>query len=123
MIKIVLIVLVAEIFTAAGQVLFKKSTNALESYSLKTARARARFLKEILTRQSLWLGLFYMGIGLIVWLIALAQGDLSLVFSIGSLQYILILFLAHALLGEKIDKMKLVGTLLIVCGIILITMS
>jgi len=64
-----------------------------------------------------------MAIGLVIWLIALAQADLSIVFPIGSLQYILVLFLAHILLGEKIDRMKFIGTFLVVFGIILITIS
>ena len=71
----------------------------------------------------IWIGLLAMTIGMAVWLMALAQADLSLVFSIGSVQYVMILFLAHYLLGEKIDKMKLAGTFLVVLGIILITIS
>jgi uncharacterized membrane protein len=64
-----------------------------------------------------------MGLGLAVWIIALAQGDLSIVFCLGSMQYVLILFGAHFFLGEKIDRMKLMGTLLVAFGIILITLS
>lgn len=123
MIKIVFLVLVAEIFTAIGQILFKKSTNTLGLYSLRGADARVRFLKDVLWKPSIWFGFFSMALGLVVWLIALAEGNLSLVYSIGSLQYILILFLAHILLGEKIDKMKFIGTFLVVFGIILITIS
>jgi len=123
MVKILLLILLAEIFTAIGQILFKKSTNALESYSLRGVNTHIRFLSDILTRPSIWTGFLSMAIGLIIWLMALAQADLSLVFSIGSLQYILILFLAHILLGEKIDRMKLIGTFLVVFGIVLITIS
>lgn len=123
MIKIIFLVLAAEIFTAVGQVLFKKSTNALELYSLKTGAARVRFLREVFAKPSIWGGFLAMIAGLVVWLIALAQGELSFVFSIGSLQYILILLLAHMFLGERIDKMKFLGTLLIVLGIVLITIS
>ena len=64
-----------------------------------------------------------MAIGLVVWLLAIAQGNLSLVFPIGSLQYILILFLAHKFLGEKIDRMKLIGTLFVMAGIVLMSVS
>lgn len=123
MVKILLLVLAAEIFTAIGQVLFKKSTNALELYSLRESTNFIRFLREVMVKPSIWLGMLAMVMGLIVWLIALAQGELSLVFSIGSLQYILILFLAHVFLGEKIDAMKFLGTILVVSGIILITLS
>jgi uncharacterized membrane protein len=123
MIKILVLVLLAEIVAAVGQVLFKKSTNTLERYSLRGLRAHTRFLTEVLAKPSIWAGILSMAVGLVIWLIALAQGDLSVVFSIGSLQYILILFSAHVFLGEKIDAMKVTGTLLVVLGIMLITIS
>ena len=123
MIKILLIVLVSEIFTAIGHILFKNTTNSLESYSLKGLDAQIRFIKEILTKPSIWIGLLSMTAGLIAWIVALSQGDLSLVFSIGSIQYILILILSHYLLGEKIDRMKFIGTFLVIFGIVLITIS
>lgn len=123
MTKIIALVIVSEIFTAFGQVLFKKSTNEVGVYSLRHLDAHSRFLGDIFKRPSLWTGFVFMGMGLVVWLFALAEGDLSLVFPIGSIQYILILFSAHFFLDEKIDAMKLVGTLLVVMGIILISIS
>ena len=54
---------------------------------------------------------------------ALAQADLSFVFPVGSIQYIFVLFGTSIFLGEKIDRMKLTGTLLVITGIILITLS
>jgi uncharacterized membrane protein len=122
-VKIVLLVLLSEAVTVIGQILFKKSANSLGEHNFGSKDGRIRFLSEIFTKPSLWLGFVAMIIGLIVWLIALAQGDLSLVFPMGSLQYIMVLFLAHIFLGEKIDKMKFIGTILVVSGIILITMS
>ncbi len=124
MIKIILLVLVAEIFTAIGQVLLKKSANAAgSSHDLRQLSGHARLLKDVVTQPTLWAGFVAMAAGLIVWIIALAQGDLSLVYPLGSIQYIIILFSAHFLLGEKIDKMKFVGTFLVVAGIVLITIS
>lgn len=123
MVKIVLLVLLAEVFTAIGQILFKKTTNTLTSYSLRGVNTQFRFLNDVLTKPSTWIGLISVAISLVIWLIALAQGDLSLVYPIGSLQFILILFSAHIFLNEKIDKMKLLGTFLVVFGIILLTIS
>jgi len=123
MIRIVLLVLLAEVFTSIGQVLFKKSTNALEAYSLRGVAVHVRFMREVLASPAIWAGLFSMVIALAIWLMALAAGDLSVVFPIGSSQYILIPFLAHRFLGEKIDRMKLIGTILVVFGIVLITVS
>lgn len=123
MIKIVLLVLLAEVFTAIGQILFKKTTNALGPYSLRGVNTQFRFLNDVLTKPSIWIGLVSMAISLVIWLMALAEGDLSLVYPIGSLQFILILFSAHIFLNEKIDKMKLLGTLLVVFGIVLIYLT
>ena len=123
MVKIILLVLLSEAITVIGQILFKKSTNNIGTYNLRAGSDCIRFLSKVLTRPSLWLGVLAMVTGLIVWLLAIAQGDLSLVFPIGSLQYILILFLAHKFLGEKIDRMKLIGTLLVMAGIIIMSVS
>ena len=121
--KLLLLVLLAEVWATAGQVLFKKSTNTLQTPDLKNWDSYARFVRKVLGIPGIWLGLGAMALGLVVWLVALAQNDLSLVFPIGSLQYILILIAARLFLGEKIDRMKLAGTLLIVAGIVLITLS
>lgn len=123
MTKILIFIIIAEVWTAVGQVLFKKSTNSLEVHSLRGVDNQVRFVKNVLSKPLIWVGLSSMAIGMVVWLMALSQADLSLVFSIGSIQYVMILFLAHFLLGEKIDKMKLLGTFLVVFGIVLITIS
>lgn len=123
MVKILLFVLISEIFTAGGQIMLKKSANSLGVYDLNRVGAHFGFLSEVFSRPALWMGFIFMVLGLVAWLFALAEGDLSLVFSLGSMQYILILFLAHFMLGEKIDKMKLVGTLLVVAGIVLIAIT
>lgn len=123
MIKIILLVLLAEALTVIGQILLKKCANALDVYNLWHVDSHIRFLRDILTQPALWVGFFAMGLGLFVWICALAQGDLSLVFSLGSMQYLLILVLAHYILGEKIDRMKATGTLLVILGIVLIALS
>ncbi|MDD5174070.1 MAG: EamA family transporter [Candidatus Omnitrophica bacterium] len=123
MVKIILLVLLSEAITVIGQILFKKSINSSGVYDLRNRNDRLSFLSEIFTRPYLWLGLLVMAAGLVVWLFAIAQGELSLVYPIGSLQYILVLFSAHRFLGEKIDRMKLVGTLLVMVGIVFMSMS
>lgn len=123
MIKILILVIIAEAWTAYGQVLFKKSTNDIGVYALRGMKNQMRFIGNVLSKPNIWVGLVSMSVGMVVWLTALAQGELSIVFSMGSVQYVMILFLAHFFLGEKIDKMKLAGTLLVVVGIILITLS
>ena len=113
----------AEIFGAVGQTLFKKSTNTIEVHSLKNVSTIVRFLLEILAKPYIWVGFLCITGGLVMWLIALAQGDLSLVYPISSMQYILILISSHVFLQERVDVMKLIGTFLVVVGIILVAIS
>lgn len=123
MIKILILVLIAEIFTAIGHIYFKKCANAIAPYSLNGFDAHKRFVSDVMRMPLIWVGLFWMALSLGVWLIALAQGDLSLVYPMTSLQYVMILFLAHIFLGEKIDRMKLLGTFLVAIGIVMISVS
>lgn len=123
MIKIIFVIIISEIFTSAGHIFFKKSTNELEQGSLRGISDHVSFLRGILNKPAIWIGLLMMSIGLAVWILALSGGDLSLVFPIGSIQYVFTLFAAKIFLGEKIDKMKALGTLFVVLGIILISMT
>ena len=123
MLKILAFVFIAEILAAFGQILLKKTANSLDWHDLRDARSYFRFLREVLSKPAVWFGLLTMAAGLIAWLLALTGGALSVVFPLGSLQYVLILVMARIFLGEKIDTMKLLGTFLVVLGIILITLS
>ena len=120
MTKAFLLVLCAEFWNTVGQIFFKKSANQLDATQLNGVRSYFAFLRETFRMPLIWLGFLSLGIGLILWIMALSQGDLSAVYPIGSMQYILTLFAARIFLGEKIDPMKLTGTLLVVAGITLI---
>jgi len=122
-IKVILLVLLTEVFNATGQVLFKKGTNSVDAGRLRGVSGHVGYIRNILTKNSIWLGLSFQVLCIAAWITALAQADLSFVFPLGSTQYIFILFGAHIFLGEKIDRMKLTGTLLVIAGIILITLS
>jgi undecaprenyl phosphate-alpha-L-ara4N flippase subunit ArnE len=123
MIKAILLVLLSELFTMVGQVLYKRSANGLGSPALKTWSAYVKFIGDVLQLPGIWLGLFCMGLALIIWLVALSQYDLSLVFSVGSIQYILSLVGAKCFLHEKIDRGRVIGTCLVALGILVISFS
>ena len=123
MIKIVLLILASATLVGVGQVFFKKGVMPLETPSLGRSGAYEKFIRGVLASPMLWLGFLTIGSGIVVWLIALAQTQLSIAFPIDSLQYLVILLIARIFLGEKIDRMKLAGTLLVVAGICLISTS
>ena len=123
MISAILIILLGESFTTFGQVIYKKNTNRLGERPFKSIKSYFVFLRDVLLLPGTWLGLLFMAIGLIVWLVALSRFDLSLVFPASSVLYILTLLASRVFLNEKIDRMKLIGTSLITIGIIAITLG
>ncbi len=55
-----------------------------------------------------------------IWLIVLASLNLSVAIPVSSIHYLIIFAAAHFILKEHIDKTRLLGTLLILMGIILV---
>ena len=122
-IKVMLLVLLSEIWNVTGQILFKKSTNTIDAGSMRGVSGHVKYIRNVLTKNSIWMGFSFQILCVATWIVALAQADLSFVFPVGSIQYIFVLLATYIFLGEKIDRMKLTGTLLVITGIVLITLS
>ena len=123
MIKILALILLSELWTTAGQIFFKKSTNQLEPSRLGNLKAYFVFAQKILRMPEIWFGLILMAVGLVIWLAALSRSDLSTAFPIASIQYVFVLIASRIFLKEPLDRMKITGTLLVVAGIITISFS
>jgi len=113
----VFLVLLSELWNTLGQVLFKQSTNRLSFAHEKSLKSYLDFLTQVIGQPRILLGLLAMAAGLIFWLLALSQAELSVVFPLGSIQYILILFASRLFLSETTDALRIFGTLLITLGI------
>ena len=121
--KVFILVIIAECWITIGHICFKKSTIRLNAQHTGQKPWLAHLLGNIFRYPILWVGAMAMLVGLIFWFAALSSGDLSLVYLLGSIQYIFILLAAHFFLKEKIDTTKLIGTLLVTLGIILTAAS
>ena len=106
-----------------GHVFFKKGVAPLGTPHLRVFRSYMAFIQQVFRTPVIWLGFAGIGAGIAVWIIALAQTDLSLAYPIASLQYVVVLIAARIFLGEKLDKMKLFGTAMVIGGIVLISVS
>jgi len=121
--KALILVLLAEFWIIVGQICFKKGANRLNTEDAAGKPWIFQLLGCLLRFPSLWIGSVAMLLGLLFWLSALACGELSYVYLLGSIQYIFALFAAYFFLHEKITTPKLIGTLLITLGIILTAVS
>jgi drug/metabolite transporter (DMT)-like permease len=123
MLKIILLILCAELWGVSGQIFFKKSVDTLKTPNLRSLSSYLKFISAVLKLPGIWLGMALVSTGVFFWIAALAQADLSLAYPIDSLQYLVTLVMARIFLDEKIDRMKLFGTLLVILGIIFIAAS
>jgi len=121
--KALILVLIAEFLMVAGQICFKKSANRINIEKTAAKPWIIQLLDGVLAYPLLWLGAAAMTAGLLFWISALTNGQLSFVCLLGSAEYIMALFAARLFLNEKITKTKLIGTLLITLGVILTAVS
>ncbi len=121
--KALILVLIAEFWLTTGQICFKKSANRLNAELTGHKPWVIQLLERVFRFPTLWIGAAAMMAGLLTWFAALASGQLSYVYLLGSIQYIFVLIASYFFLNEKIDNAKLIGTLLITLGIILTAIS
>ena len=98
-----LLVMSATLVGAFGPILLKKASEKKLSN-----------IRSILSNYHLFGGVALYGIGTIIFIIALRGGDLSILFPLVALTYIWVSFLSVKFLGEKMNKIKWLGILLII---------
>ena len=111
------VILAGVTFAALGQVSWKLGMNQIGQLTAFNFTA----LSTVLLNLYVLLGFVLYGLGTIFWLIALSKKDLSFVYPFISLTYILVLVLSSLVLKESIGVDKVVGTLLIIAGLIIIS--
>ncbi len=104
----ILIMLLCTLFTAAGQLFFKYSS---ESFQLNLT---------LLTNYNFILGLVLYGVGALLLIIALKFGDLSVIYPFVSLTFIWVMFISARILGEEMNNFKIGAVIFIIFGVILI---
>ncbi len=115
--KVILLIAIAELLDLGGQILYKKSLNTIK------AENYIHFLKSALSSSRIWAGFVIIAASMVIWLTALAQTELNIFYSLDSMQYLLILGASRLLLGEKITLQKAAATLFVVIGIVMVAMS
>lgn len=121
--KVFILVLIAEACSAGMHVLFKRGVNTLETGGIRGIRPYLRFVGRVLKNPSIWAGLMVVTCGMAVWLLVLAHAELSLAFPLDSIQYIFILLASSLLLREHVNRDRILGTIFIIAGIVLVALK
>jgi drug/metabolite transporter (DMT)-like permease len=72
------------------------------------------------TNPYVFVGLLIYGAGTIFWLAALSQVDLSYAYPFASLSYVVMLVASWMMFNEQITLMRIIGTVVIGIGVLLI---
>lgn len=117
--NVIIIILIGIIFASLGQVCWKMGMNsigAISSMNLST-------LFTVFSNPFVLAGLAMYGLGTIFWLIALSKKDLSYVYPFIALTFIIVLTLSKLLFNEEIGTYRLIGSGIILLGLMLIIKS
>jgi multidrug transporter EmrE-like cation transporter len=122
--KIILcLVLLSVILNTFGQLLFKVGMNQIGNFNFSLENMFPIGLK-LVTNLSLMGGLFIYLISTIVWFLVLSRADLSFAYPLLSIGYIFNTVSTYFFLHEMaFAPMRLLGTLVIMIGVILICQS
>lgn len=117
-----LILLVAVIFSVAGELLLKNGMNQVGLLSLRPDAFLGTMLR-VLTTPSILVGFVCVGIAAVFWLSVLSRAPLSWAYPMLSLSYVLGVFAAAIFLKEPLNLSRILGVLIIVSGVALVYRS
>jgi uncharacterized membrane protein len=101
------LVVLASIFGSFGPIYFKKGS---KNFKLRTIYKNYNFI----------FGIFLYAVGTLLFIPALKGGEVNVLYPFVSLSYIWVSLLSVKMVGEKMNKFKWYGVLLIIIGVIFI---
>ena len=119
-IRLLLLILLSVALSAAAQLMLKFGTRLPEGTA---ARGPAAELGGLLSSPLVLAGLATYGFGAILWLFVLARAPLSLAYPFVGLGFILTMLAGLLVLGEHLSAARIVGTLMIAGGCVLVARS
>jgi drug/metabolite transporter (DMT)-like permease len=115
----ILYILISVFFSTVGQLLLKSGMNRLGSVTLSLNQLFS-ILWRMATNPGVFFGLTLYLVGTIFWLAALSRVDLSYAYPFASLSYVIMLLASWMMFDEKITLARIMGTIVICIGVLLI---
>jgi len=118
----VIYILISVFIGGLGQVLLKQGMGSMGPLTLSLNQFTS-ILWKIASNPFVVLGLFIYVCGTVFWLTALSRVDLSFAYPFASLSYVVMLIASWQLFQENITPLRILGTVVITLGVILISRS
>lgn len=118
----ILPILVVVSLNVVGQLLIKQAMISTGAIQLQLETLPSTIL-YVFTRPLIIVGLILYASGAFLWMVILSRTALSLAYPMTSLSYIILTFLSWQLFNEPLTPLKLIGTIIIMIGVIVISRS
>ena len=115
------LVLICIFAGAIGQICFKQGMENIDKINGVEDLLKFKTLFEIITNKYVILGLFLYGSSFILWLAALSTLDVSYMYPLLSLAYVITAILAFVFLKENITLLRWLGIAFVVLGCFMIS--
>ncbi len=115
---VLLLVVSAAVMGGIAQVLLKKGMNGVGSITL--TEMTKQFVRIVATNPYVFLGLLIYVISTVIYLAALSRGELSILYPIIAISYIVAAVFAVLFLNEKITLIRWAGIITIVVGVVMV---
>jgi drug/metabolite transporter (DMT)-like permease len=120
---ILVLIVLTSICDTFRELFLKSGVNSLDEFSPDNIKRVMLFTYKLMRTPRVWVSLLFGLLSLLIWLYALSKVDLNFAFSLDSMHYVFIALASQFLLKEKVRLTRWVGTLFIVLGITLVTLS
>ena len=115
----IIYILISVLASTVGQLLLKKGMNNIGSITLNWGQLVST-VWTIVINPYVFIGLVIYLAGTVFWLAALSRVDLSYAYPFASLGYVIMLVASWLMFDEKITVSRLLGTVIIGIGVLLI---
>jgi drug/metabolite transporter (DMT)-like permease len=123
MVKLLLILLIGLVFEATGVVFLKKGITQVGEVKRVSAAEIIRVVKAGVTNPGILLGVFFEALFFACLLVLMAESDISFLWPLTALSFVLTTFAALIFLGEKVSSVRWAGVVFIMIGAALISYS
>src|SRR6266705_4704306 len=123
MARLLLVLLLGRIFEATGVVLLKKGIIQIGEVQSMAPAELVRVVTAGATNPTVLLGVFFEALFFACLLVLMSKSDISFLWPLTALSFVLTTFAALVFLGEKVSSLRWMGVLFIMVGAALISYS
>jgi drug/metabolite transporter (DMT)-like permease len=116
----ILLILVAMVLGAVGQIFLKMGMNRVGAVEIDFANL-VQGLLPMFMQPLVWAGLAFYGISSVVWLIVLSRFDLSFAYPMLASMYVILPVLSYIFLDESIPPLRWFGMVIVLVGVVLVS--